>query len=119
MKKTILLVSLVIGIIISGTSCDSAEKKRKNEEIRRLNEQILNSGTPVVVREEVCGTCRGTGKIKCKTCDGTGRVLDERMAVDGKINFNKDKIVDCYGCDGYGFFVCSKCGGSGIVKEFR
>lgn len=105
MKKMVILLFIIAVILVILTSC---EDKQKNERARRNQELIMEMATPVEKRTEVCSVCRGTGKTKCKDCRGSGTDKDVL-----------NRPVDCYKCDGYGFFVCNKCGGTGVVTVLR
>ncbi len=71
-----------------------------------------------VVRLETCGACNGSGmapgsqRITCPTCHGRGQIV----RTEGFFRVS----TTCPHCSGQGFIVtspCSKCGGSGRVKE--
>ena len=110
-----LLFLLVFSLNSCLNSCESAKEKKARENYESVEGYVKKYGTPVEVREAICSTCRGTGKLKCKNCDGSGKVEGLRRGI-----FDKQRpIVDCDKCDGFGYFVCDKCGGFGKVKELR
>ena len=92
------------------SSCTQNKSKSNGKSTEEL---IMEMGTPVEIRTEVCGVCRGTGKTKCKECEGVGTIyrLDTKTI--------RNRHMDCSNCDGFGYFICSNCGGGGVVKVLR
>lgn len=107
--KKILFLSIILFVVLSSCN-DNKNQKQTPAEI------IMEMSTPVELRNVVCSVCRGTGKNKCKKCNASGIIEDKRVLVNGEFNSNLNGTMDCDDCDGYGFFVCSECGGTGVVK---
>lgn len=69
-------------------------------------------------RKTVCHHCNGYGgeHQTCSKCGGNGKMRMNRQTMMGVMS----SIVDCDGCQGYGYTVtkvCSHCQGSGVIDE--
>ena len=118
----LLLFFLVFSLNSCLNSCESAKEKKARENLKSMDDYIKKTGERVEIKEVVCSTCRGTGKLKCKDCKGTGKYDGGAWGVavtDGNTGKTTYPGDDCPKCNGFGYFVCEKCGGSGKVKELK
>ena len=75
-----------------------------------------------VTRDEVCGTCRGSGAepgtspVRCSTCNGAGEVRTVRQTLLGSMV----QVTTCPACQGKGEVIstpCSTCRGRGLERK--
>jgi molecular chaperone DnaJ len=116
------------GFGFGGSSGSRSRRPRRGHDLQvqvvlKFEEAIFGvEKTIEVTRNEVCGTCKGSGAEpgttpqRCQTCNGRGEVRQVRQTIFGSMM----QSGPCPACNGRGEVIatpCSTCRGQGLERK--